>query len=245
MSGCFVTVDHGNTRTKVAVFKDGKLTSKKVFTPLVQSDFEAFLRKHTPDWAILSSVKQCPAWLKKDLRSTSRLLVLSHLTPLPFKNNYRSKRTLGMDRLAGAAGAWKLFPGKNVLVLDAGTCLKVDFMDKSGRYHGGSIAPGLTMRYEALHDFTGKLPLVSDGPVRDFIGRDTQSSIRTGVVTAMVLEMEGYVKLYRNKFGPVKVILTGGDAPRFVRHLNFSIFAAPDLVAIGLNEILSNYAALH
>jgi type III pantothenate kinase len=120
----------------------------------------------------------------------------------------------------------------------AGTCFKCDVVNAKCEYLGGSISPGMEMRFRSLHDYTGRLPLTDYKKVRSFIGNSTETAIQSGVLTGMQEEIKGFINLYRRRFKGLKIILTGGDAERFVNDLNLSIFAAADLVNIGLNEII-------
>eukprot|EP01034_Spumella_vulgaris_P018100 gene18100-23108_t len=127
---------------------------------------------------------------------------------------YHTPETLGPDRLAVAIGGYSLYPGQNVLVLDFGTCLKCDFVSHSGRYEGGSISPGLQMRFKAMHTFTAKLPLLNrpeNFPPHP-IGRSTAESMQNGVLLGMLAEAEGMVGRYRELYPDVQVLVTGGDA---------------------------------
>jgi type III pantothenate kinase len=157
---------------------------------------------------------------------------------VPVKNNYSTPHTLGMDRLAGVVGAFQLYPGTNCLVVDAGTTITCDFLDEEGHYQGGSITPGIDMRFKSLSEYTDKLPLVeSDWDSPPFIGNNTEGSIRSGVLNGVVSEIEGIIRRYDHKFSNLKVIICGGDAQYFESRLKDSIFA-PHLVLIGLNSIL-------
>ncbi len=132
---------------------------------------------------------------------------------------------------------------EGVVIIDAGTCIKYDFVDSKKQYKGGNISPGLSMRFVAMHKLTGKLPLVKIHDPGKLIGTSTVTAIQSGVFNGMIEEIKGIISLYKNEYRQVKVILTGGDAHRFAGQLNLSIFAASDLVNIGLNEIIkyNNY----
>ncbi len=143
-----------------------------------------------------------------------------------------------MDRLAGVCGAIELFKETDTLVIDAGTCITYDFVDKQKNYFGGSISPGLKMRFKAVHTFTAKLPLVDSANAVGLIGDSTESSIQSGVINGMIAEIEGIIMRYQDKYPGLRVILCGGDTAFFENKLKASIFAAPDLVLIGLNSIL-------
>ena len=64
-------------------------------------------------------------------------------TPIPFKLNYKTPETLGIDRRAVIAYAWEQYPNKNILAIDAGTCITYDFIREDGTYLGGGISPGM------------------------------------------------------------------------------------------------------
>jgi type III pantothenate kinase len=196
------------------------------------------LEKSPVERAIVSDVGG-----KKSLKSDAfhdipRVIYLNGKTPLPFINKYKTPSTLGADRLALVAGALKYFPDKNVLIISMGTCITYDFITSRKEYLGGSISPGMEMRFEALNTFTARLPLVKPKQVKTLLGRSTDESILTGVILGIVHEMEGFISTYRKLYPTLKIILTGGDAPLFAGRLKSSIFAVPELSLTGLNEIL-------
>lgn len=171
-----------------------------------------------------------------------KFIELSGKTSLPVKNLYKTPETLGKDRIANAAGANYYFPGRNVLSIDAGTCIKYDFVNSENEYSGGAISPGLDMRFKALHHFTAQLPLIkkmkSGG--ENLIGQTTKDSILSGVQNGVMAEISGIINQYRDKFKKVSVIITGGDSI-FINTLvskKNRIFAVPDLTLLGLNIIL-------
>jgi type III pantothenate kinase len=161
----------------------------------------------------------------------------THETPVPIKNNYESQETLGLDRLAIAIGANALFPGEDILVIDAGTAITFELIIQNC-YEGGSISPGLSMRFKALHQFTGRLPLVNQVGHCQIPAKDTESAIRTGVVMGMKGEIESYQNQFAHKYPNIKTLLSGGDAIFFAGMLKSSIFVNMNLTLIGLNRIL-------
>ncbi len=167
-------------------------------------------------------------------------MLLDHTLNFPFKINYHTPETLGRDRIAGIAGAWKLFKKENTLVGDLGTCNTYDFITKTGKYIGGNIAPGLNMRLVAMDKFTDKLPYVEPISNDHLMGLSTTEALQNGAVKGIILEIEGYIKHLKSEFGPINVILTGGDSAFFAKHFKKKIFAEPNLVLIGLNQILKN-----
>ena len=166
------------------------------------------------------------------------LLKLSHDTPIPIANRYRTPETLGSDRLAAVVGASSLKPGKDLLIIDAGTCITYEVIDARGNYWGGNIAPGMQMRLKALHEFTARLPLVeAEGDVPG-MGYNTETAIRSGVLRGMKYEIEGYIKSMRAKFPHLLVFLTGGDHINFDPGIKNIIFSDRFIVPRGLNKIL-------
>ena len=160
--------------------------------------------------------------------------------PLPIQLNYKTPKTLGADRVADACGAVSLHPGEPCLVIDAGTCITVDFVDAKGVYHGGAIMPGLKMSLQALNTFTDKLPLIEIESVEKapVLGRTTEESILAGTLGATLLALAGYVTLYKEKAPGLRVLLTGGDAERLMASGANGWEHVPHLTLIGLNEIL-------
>lgn len=189
--------------------------------------------------ALLCEVKSIKKSIKNFLKKKLNCLEMSHRLMLPLKNNYRTPETLGKDRLAAAAGAVRLYPGQAVLIIGLGTCITYDFVSARGVYRGGSISPGLEMRLQAMHHFTEKLPLVKFDPEADLIGDSTTTALQAGAVWGMTSELRGMMDRYCKKYKNLKVILAGGGADFFKKRLKKPIFAHPNLVLLGLNEVLS------
>ncbi len=233
-------IDIGNTRTKLGIFGKRKLIRKGVLEKgWGVKELKAFIAKRRIENVAVASVVGLDRKVEQFLKEFNFYLKLSASTPLPIKNTYKSPKTLGNDRLAAVIGAHFLFPKQACLVIDAGTCITYDVIDTKGIYHGGNIAPGINMRLKAMHTFTAKLPLVKRSRVISPVGKDTKSSILTGGQLGATLEMGGFIKLYTAKFGPLNVILTGGDAEYFANKLKTKIFVNSNLVLVGLNQILN------
>ncbi len=233
-------IDIGNTRTKLGVFGKGKLIRKGVLEKgWGVKELKAFIAKRKIENIALASVAGLDGKVEQFLKKYNYYLKLSASTPLPIRNTYKSPKTLGNDRLAAVIGAYFLYPVKGCLVIDAGTCITYDFIDSEGIYHGGNIAPGINMRLKAMFTFTESLPLVERKKLVSPIGKDTNSSLLTGGQLGAMLEMEGFIKLYKDKFGPLNVILTGGDANYFANKMKTKIFVNSNLVLVGLNQILN------
>jgi len=234
-----LTIDVGNTNIKVAVFKQVNLIEKFVFQKNeLEKNFENILKKY-PNCsnAVLSSVGKLEEkdvlWLKNHFS----LLEINHTSKFPFKNLYASPKTLGVDRMVLAAGAVLLFPNQNVLVIDAGTCVTYDFITNEKEYLGGAISPGLRLRYESLHNFTAKLPLLNKKIPENFIGNTTDEAIHSGVVNGLQYEIEGFVSEYSVKNEQFTIILTGGDANFLANRLKSIIFADENFLLKSLQQL--------
>lgn len=222
-----LTLDIGNTRTKMAVFDGDRMVA-------------------TGSTALSYPIRRAAA-----CRTGSSLpqglpvepLMVDASLRLPISIDYLTPQTIGPDRIAAACGAWKQASGRSCLIVDAGTCITIDYLDGQGTYHGGAILPGIGMKFNALNTFTAKLPLITDAlPGEDLLaGRSTRDSIVAGVLTASRMEVEGFVNRYRTLDPAVRVLVTGGDAELLLAAGELANQGAqhePYLVMIGLNEIL-------
>lgn len=233
-----LVVDFGNTLTKVAVYQSNELIYLEKTSLLTTNLLEQLRQAFFPDFAIISTVIEIPADLRQYLDTTFKFYELTHQTPVPVKNLYKTPETLGKDRLAAVIGASALFPGEDCLVIDAGTCITFDFIDRDAQYHGGSISPGISLRFKALHNFTSRLPLVSHRNFEGLIGSTTEESILSGVLNGTTAELNCVINNYCNIYPGIKVVITGGDMNYFDKKLKSNIFAVPNLVLMGLNVIL-------
>ncbi|MBA4144618.1 MAG: type III pantothenate kinase [Cytophaga sp.] len=233
-----LVLDLGNTRIKAALFHASELVEKSTFPSTTA--LLSFLEQHQFEHAIVSSVNQSADEILRAVNVTGKKFKLKAAMPLPIKNHYATPDTLGVDRLAGACGAFHLFPNSDCLVVDAGTCINYEFINKHGHYLGGAISPGITMRFEAMHKFTARLPLVHftiDTHV-PMIGDSTETCMQSGVGNGVVAEVDGTIEKYITNYPDLVVILCGGDAALFENRLKHRIFVAPDLILKGLNSIL-------
>lgn len=160
----------------------------------------------------------------------------------PVSSDYTTPETLGPDRIAGFTAASVIFPSENVVVIDAGTCITYDVVDKSGIHRGGSISPGINMRLRAMKEFTKALPLAPIPEKLNPCALSTVDALGQGALAGLVFEMEGMIDHFEAKYGRIKVLLTGGDAGLFANFLKTEIFAEPNLVLLGLYEILKYHA---
>lgn len=221
-----LTLDIGNTAVKWATFEGRTLVDCG----------------HGMPQALMEKAYRVLASASGDISTLSpELPILNSSTPLPITLDYKTPETLGADRIADACGAVSLHPGEPCLVIDAGTCITVDFVDANGTYHGGAIMPGLRMNLQALHTFTAKLPLIDPEGVEKapVLGRSTEESLLAGTLGATLLALAGFVALYKEKAPGLHVLLTGGDAERLMAAGTTSGWEhLPHLTLIGLNEIM-------
>lgn len=234
-----LAIDIGNSKTKFGLFKARKLVQFKVLDNQAISESNQLFNDFDPQRIVVSSVNQKAEVHLQLEDSPAEVLHLSHKTKLPFKLAYHTPETLGKDRIAAVAAAQAIYPNENVLTIDAGTCVTYDFLDDVGSYYGGAISPGIQMRLKAMHHFTDQLPLLTwEGEPTAIIGESSISSMLSGAVNGLRLEVDGFIEEYQRKHKALKVLLTGGDAALFEKDLKNGIFADPNLVLKGLNEIL-------
>lgn len=237
-------LDIGNTRLKWAVYdRHGQrlTTGQAPDWAGLAGQWPALVQGYGLRWGMVSSVRSTEEeWLAPLEAALERVWVLSTQLDLPLSVDYATPTTLGNDRLAVAAAATARFPSEPVLVVDAGTCITYDFVTATGRYLGGSICPGIDMRFRAMHEFTARLPRAARGPLSSHIGDSTLTSLQTGVLWGVIHELRGFRAQYEAEYGPVRVLVTGGSAPHFETHLKSEIFAEPYLVLDGLYTILKH-----
>jgi len=233
-------LDLGNTNQKIALFDAGDLLWVKTYKHIGLPVLKKIVKEHSGiESCILSAVVNVPPGLESYLEEHFWFIFLDALTPLPILNHYSTRDTLGKDRLAAAVAGFTRYPGKPVLVINAGTALTFDLVTVGGEYLGGSISPGMNLRFRALHTFTKRLPLLSYSEINYLTGNNTEQSVLSGVINGMSAEIEGIIASYRKEYPAIKIILSGGDLNYFVNRLKISIFALPNIVIYGLQQILA------
>lgn len=235
-------IDIGNNSAKFFLFNGTQI----VLHTRKKEDYAAQLTEWNGQFdierAIISTVVDVPTTLRDALEACKYpVLWLCNTTPMPVGIKYRTPHTLGCDRLAAAVGAVTEAPQGYKLVIDAGSAITIDFIDKDNNFCGGNIAPGVNMRLKALHAYTGRLPLVEKEGDTPACGYDTETAIRSGVIRGICHEIDGYINEYREKYGELFVFLTGGDEKKLINNIKNRIFADKFLVAKGLNRILTDY----
>ena len=235
-----LSIDIGNTRIKAAVFEVNTIVYQNVFQ---QKDFlvsiKNILNNYPVTDVIISSVGHLKPNQLEFLQENLKVHTLNSKTKLPFINNYKTPKTLGVDRIALVAAAVDKFPNQNVLIFDAGTCITCDFVNNKKEYFGGAISPGIEMRYKALHNFTASLPKLTRIETIPVMGNSTENAIHLGVLNGVVKEIEGIIQQYKAIYKKLTIVLTGGDIIFLAKNLKSTIFANPNFLLEGLNSILT------
>lgn len=236
-----LTIDIGNTCVKLVAFTEGGEVAAEQRTDSGDTArLIDFCKQHDFRCGIYSTVSDLPAHYLEALHALPFPVMefRSGVTPVPIANRYASPLTLGADRLAAAVGANLSSPGRDVLIIDVGTCVTFDFVSRQGEYLGGNISLGPTMRLRALHDYTARLPLVERRGEKPQLGTDTQTAIRCGVTDGIKYEIEGYIRCFLAKYPELLVVLTGGVHLDLQLSAEMPIFVDDFIVPRGLNRIL-------
>lgn len=236
-----LTIDVGNTQTKVGFFKQDVLEKVFIYDQLIPDILVQQIKQLKIGHSILVNSGKYDSIIDETLSNHTNFIKLNHKTAAPIINKYATPQTLGKDRLCSAIGATTLQKnGHPLLIIDTGTCITFNMVSKYNEYLGGSIAPGIEMRLKALPHFTHLLPLIKyDYTAVNLIGTDTESSILSGIINGIIAEIDGLISRYRNNYDDLMVYMTGGGCNFFEKQLKNKIFASPYLVLIGLNKILT------
>lgn len=238
-----LAVDIGNSRIKLAVFEHNSMLEQFVVTENEWlKKIEDLLLNFSIDEIITSSVGKNVQQQLENFNHRSKVTSISHENSFPFFNNYATPNTLGIDRMVLAAGSALTFPNVPRLIIDAGTCITYDFVDENDVYHGGAISPGIFTRYQSLHNFTARLPLLTREMPVAMTGDSTNQSIHSGVVNGILFEIDGFIDSYKAKHSNIIIILTGGDSDFLAKRLKNTIFANSNFLLESLNQ-LSQYKA--
>lgn len=241
-----LVIDQGNSRLKAALFEGNQLLELMTFDNSLQIDAVELISqmeskhpfKERVSHGIYSSVGPSRQDLYLALSDHIQMFKLNPNLPVPISIRYASPETLGNDRLALAVGGCSIYAGENILIIDAGSCITFDFINNQKEYLGGSISPGINMRFKALNTFTSNLPLITEINTPELIGNSTLSSIQSGVINGVKAEVMGIIQQYKLHYPSLITVFTGGDLKYFEKNTKNNIFANPNLVLLGLKEIL-------
>ena len=235
-----LVVDIGNSSLKVAIFDKKLMTSKFIYTNQSLNIFSDLFKNNVIDNCLISNVSTIDKNILDFLKINSNLFSINESINLPFINLYKTKNTLGHDRIALVSAAAIDFPDQNILIIDTGTCITYDFKNSKNEYLGGGISPGIQMRFKSLNSQTSKLPLSTINLDYKLIGDDTNSSINSGVVHGVISEINGIINQYQERFKNIKIILTGGDSNFLLKKIKNTIFADQNFLLKGLNYLLED-----
>lgn len=228
---CF---DFGNTRLKAAVFEGDSIKEVLHLPDDAVPTIEGLIKKYKPQQSILSSVIDHNTEIENILAAATTFHKLTNLTRANFTTPVGSPKTIGADRLALSAAAVHFFPGKNNLIISLGTCITYNLINQQHQFIGGSISPGMQMRFKALELFTAKLPEVSPQWNYPLLGYDTETNILSGVLAGMSFEIDGFINACADKYSNFNVVLTGGNTEHFAQRLKNRIFADQNFLFKGL-----------
>lgn len=251
-----LTIDIGNTSTKIATFAAGEfsLISDR-YIPIYnnacarRARVDARKGRHDVDWQTLLrdfGPDKCEAILISDVGGADPerdklldscsipVLRLTWKSPEYLRYVANTYEGLGADRVAVIIAARHQAPDRDLLIIDAGTCITYDVVHSDGNHVGGSITPGVSLRLRAMHDYTAALPLVSHVGECPVVGFDTETALRGGVVNGVRWEMEGYMRALLAEHPSLKVFTTGGNAFDFSADLAQYITSDRLLVMRGL-----------
>lgn len=235
-------IDQGNSRTKVALFReDGSIAKNLMYKSFTSADVERLFSLYPIGDSIVSSVVNIdPAVVNVLHRLSTRFILFDHKTPLPLRNCYQTPETLGQDRIASAVGASYICPKQNLLIVDAGSAITYDFVSAEEGYLGGNIAPGVKMRLTVLRQMTKKLPAVEveENAFIPLFGKNTHEAMAAGVIRGIIFEVKGYMRALNEQGTPFVTFVTGGNAPYILGNLQTEVRHEPHLVLKGLNGIL-------
>lgn len=232
-----IAVDIGNTRIKSGEFDGNQLVKVEQWDSLIQ--LHAIKKEETEKW-IFCSVRGNQYEIDQVFQD-EHYLYLNHKTPIPIRLDYKTPETLGMDRVAALVGAQSLFPEKNLLVIDVGTCNTYDVLSSAGVFKGGVIAPGFRMRMRSMSHYTKGLPDITaewEDIGGELLGQSTRECLKSGSYYASIMEIEGFIDHFSKELQDLTILLTGGDATYFESKLKGPIFAGSNLVLRGLNRIM-------
>lgn len=246
-----LAIDIGNTRTKLGLFEeDGSLIRHEIImSEEAPKRVSSWLRDYpgravTAGWISTAGPWNSSDWEEVRKESHIDIVPITAEIPWPFAHQYQTPHTLGADRFAAIVAACNLCQDKPVLVVDAGTAITYDVADLGPEYLGGAISPGIRMRYQALHEFTARLPLIEKSSTAPLIGDSTINSLKAGVQMAATKEIDGMIEAYKNQLGDdLQVFLTGGDSDYFEKQLKNVNFADALLVLRGIYFIIKHIAS--
>ena len=235
-----VVLDLGNTALKVGVFQQDVLIDRAVFQPNELQAIAVFCAEQLAIGSAFFAASVASIAVTEKLKTLLPLQTrwLDQSMNLPIFLEY-PRTSLGVDRIANAAGVERFSLGSPAIIVDLGTCLKIDFV-KDKTFLGGNISLGYAKRLQALADYTGKLPLLMPLEYRtDVMQNTTQDCMYNATYQGVLAEIFHFIALFQKKYPENKVFLTGGEKKYFENRIRSHIFVqeCPDLTLWGLRDI--------
>ncbi len=231
-----IAIDFGTSFGKIGFFNGDQL--QKVVRGVAIDDLHNHVPKDLGGRIIISSVREKAENIRDLLAMNGKTILMSHQLKMPISIKYKTPETLGTDRLAAIIGAWAEFPGEDLLVVDTGTCITYDHLRSDGCYLGGSISPGMELRFKSLHNYTARLPLLSRQDSVELVGGTTEEAILSGVINGVKAEMREIIRMYQHKLPHLQLVICGGDSQYFGDALSLEADIRPNLVLFGLKKVL-------
>jgi len=236
-----LVIDIGNSKVKFFLFENNKTIHKEICD---NQDFKKTLdsisNKNNIKNVISSSVSSnYDLYIEESLNNSKYTSLSNDNLLIPFKNNYKTKKSLGQDRIALVSSAIYNYPNQDSLIIDLGTCITYDFVDSNKTYHGGAISPGFKLRYSSLNTYTSNLPLLELEETENIIGSTTNESIHSGIYNGVIAEVNNYIDLLKKEYPQLNVIIVGGFSKFLLNRIKNAIFANQDFLAQGLNYIIN------
>ncbi len=233
-----LVLDIGNSLLKAGIFKNNNLINYFEFNQDYYLNVKSIIHKNPITYSIASNVSESNNKLIELLSNETNLIKFNSSLKVPFKNCYQTINTLGKDRIALVSNASKEYPKENILLIDLGSCITFDFLNNKNEYLGGSISPGLRMRYKSLNNYTANLPLIDPKEIDYFIGKNTEDSIHSGIINGIISELNSIIDKYTNQYKEIRIILTGGDSKFLFKKIKNGIFANPNFLIFGLKFLI-------
>ena len=232
-------LDFGNSLTKYFFVNDDKILERGSFpSSKFDQNILGIKSKRDTEKLIYSSVINIKRKQLSDVFNNTMIISLKDKDlKLPFTNQYKDE-TLGEDRVALVSAGLNLYPDKDLLIIDIGTCITYDLVSSNKEYIGGSISPGFNLRYSSLHDYTSNLPKLDVMPIESIIGESTEEHIHAGVFNGVIGEINYNITRHKNDLPDLETIISGGGANFLLNKIKNVIFADQDFLAHGLNHIL-------
>jgi len=248
----FLAITVGNTRTSVATINDGTVLELKSFDSTQTSEIVDHaiatwksIESENPQIVMSSTNDSAQNVISKSLadQTSRQIWQIGEDVPPAIGLHLDPETMTGVDRLLNAAAAWSI-TNQACVVVDAGTCVTIDFVDGEGTFHGGAIAPGARMQLEAMHQGTNALPEVPfERPLREAFGKNTAQAMLQGVFHGIKGMVRQLSEQYAARYGAYPLIIaTGGDAMMLFEEDDLIEQIVPDLqmqgIAVSVNQTM-------